>query len=219
MFQRPQHPHLIVGVDGCGGFRVHSLQRGIHGSWAFCSQLGRQLFPQALRRFFRRKLHAIQKALDIQPRTAHQNGQMAPGGDLRFQPPRQRGEIRHAEHGLRRQDVHPVVGHAAGLFRRHFGGTDVEAPIDLHGVGADDLPRKALCQRDAQRRFARGGGADDGQHGMLVFTRCGQTASPAPFGSISTHRGGHGGRRAAPRRKGSSRPAPSAPAGRSYPLP
>ena len=50
MFQRPQDPHLIVRVDGGGGFRVGSLQLFVHGLRTFFRQLCGQLFPQAVRR-------------------------------------------------------------------------------------------------------------------------------------------------------------------------
>ena len=116
---------------------------------------------------------------------------------------------------VRRQDVHAVVRDAAGLLRRHLCGADVQPLIDLHGIAADDLAGKVPCQRHAESGFACGSGAHNGYDRM--FTRCVQTAFPAPFGSISVRRGVRAGRRAAPRRKGSFRPAPTAPAARTYP--
>ena len=66
MFQRPQDPHLIVRMDGGGGFRVGSLQLFVHGLRTFFSQLSGQLFPQAVRRLLGGEADTVQKALDIE---------------------------------------------------------------------------------------------------------------------------------------------------------
>ena len=65
MFQRPQHPHLIVGVDDSRRFRVHLLQLGIESGTALLGQLFCQLLPQTGRCFFFGKAHPVQKALYI----------------------------------------------------------------------------------------------------------------------------------------------------------
>ena len=59
VFQRTQHPHLIVGMDGVGGFRVSLFQLLVHGSAAFFRQLCRQLLPQTGRSLFFRKADTI----------------------------------------------------------------------------------------------------------------------------------------------------------------
>ena len=73
---------------------------------------------------------------------------------------------------------------AVGLSGGHLGGADIKALIDLHRIRADDLAAKPLSQRDAQRRFAGGRRADHREDRMLFLKRFGQTAFPAPFGSI-----------------------------------
>ena len=182
MFECAQHPHLIVRVDGCSGFRVGPAQLFVHGRAAFFGKLRRQLLPQAGRRFLLGKAHPVQKALDIQARAAHENGQISPCRDLLFQRCGHRRKICHTESFVRRQDVHAVVRDAAGLLRRHLCGTNVQPLIDLHGIAADDLAGKMFCKLYAQRCLSGCGRADDGHHGM--FIRCVQTAFPAPSGSI-----------------------------------
>ena len=59
VLQRPQHPHLIVRVDGGSGLRVGLLKLFVHGFRAFFGQLGGQLLPQAIRRLFGGKVHTI----------------------------------------------------------------------------------------------------------------------------------------------------------------
>ena len=186
VFQSPQHPHLIVRVDGSSRFRVHSLQLGVHGFRAFFGQFCRQLFPQAVRCFFFCKADSIQKALDIKAGTAHQNGQRIPGKEFLFQLSGHCAEIRHTEQLIRCPDIHPVVRDAVGLFQRYLGRTHIQPFIDLHGVCADDFAAKALRQCDAQCSFSGGGRAYNSQHRMsgFIITQCGQTAFPAPSGSI-----------------------------------
>ena len=65
MFQRPQHPHLIVRVDDSRRFRVHLLQLGIESGTALLGQFFCQLLPQTGRCFFFGKAHTVQKALYI----------------------------------------------------------------------------------------------------------------------------------------------------------
>ena len=184
VFQRTQHPYLIVRVDGRRRFGVGLFQLLVHGSLTLFGQFCSQLLPQPVRRFFGGEPHPIQKALDIQPCAAHQDGQLAAGGEFGFEPRRQRREVRHAEGLVRFQKVHRVVRDAVGLFGGHLGGADIKALVDLHRIRADDLAAKPLSQRDAQRRFAGGRRADHREDRMFFLKRFGQTAFPAPFGSI-----------------------------------
>lgn len=46
-------------------------------------------------------------------------------------------------------------------------GADVEAPVDLHGVGADDLPAQGLCQAQGSGRLAHGCGAGEHDDSLL----------------------------------------------------
>ena len=184
MFQRPQHPDMVVRMDGRRRFGVHRLQLRIHGFRTLFIQFRGQLFPQTVRRFLGSKADTIQKTLDIEPGAAHEDGQMLSVGDLTLQRPGQRGEICHAERFIRLQDIHPMVRNAVGLLGGHLGGANIKTFVDLHRIGADDLPAELLGQRNAQRGLAGSCGADHGQHRVLFVTRSVQTVFPAPSGSI-----------------------------------
>ena len=125
MFQRPQDPHLIVRMDGGGGFRVGGLQLFVHSLRAFFRHLCGQLFPQAVRRLLGGEADTVQKALDIEARAAHEDRQTAPGGNVRLERSGQRHEIRHAEGLVRLQNIHRMVRDAVGLFGRDLRRTDV----------------------------------------------------------------------------------------------
>lgn len=53
-----------------------------------------------------------------------------------------------------RPDVEQPVRDAAALGLGEFGGADVHAPVELHGVGVDDLAAEVLGEEDAQVRLA-----------------------------------------------------------------
>ena len=55
--------------------------------------------------------------------------------------------------------VNHMVRDAAQSFRRRFCGPDIQAAVDLHGVGADDLAVIFFGDIFGQGAFARGGGA------------------------------------------------------------
>ena len=171
-------------MDGRRRFGVHCLQLRIHGLRTLLGQFCGQLFPQTVRRFLSSKADTMQKALDIEPGAAHEDGQMPSAGDLMLQRSGQRGEIRHAERFIRLQDINPMVRNAAGLLGSHLGGAHIKTFVDLHRISADDLPAELLGQRNAQRGLAGSRGADHGQHRVLIVTRSVQTAFPAPSGSI-----------------------------------
>jgi hypothetical protein len=64
-----------------------------------------------------------------------------------------------------------------------FGGSDVEAAVDLHGVEGDDLDvAERLRDRDCDCGFARRRGADEGQ----VFDRRVPLRQPAVTGMRGT---------------------------------
>ena len=107
------------------GFRVGSLQLFVHGLRAFFRHLCGQLFPQAVRRLLGGEADTVQKALDIEARAAHEDGQTAPGGNVRLERSGQRHEICHAEGLIRLQNIHRMVRDTVGLIRRDLRRTDV----------------------------------------------------------------------------------------------
>ena len=112
-------------MDGGGGFRVGGLQLFVHGLRAFFRHLCGQLFPQAVRRLLSGEADTVQKALDIEARAAHEDGQTAPGGNVSLERSGQRDEIRHAEGFIRLQNIHRMVRDAVGLVGCDLRRTDV----------------------------------------------------------------------------------------------
>lgn len=54
-----------------------------------------------------------------------------------------------------------MVRGGSAFLRRRFGGKDVHALINLHGIARDDFPIYALGQRNGHARFAGRGWPDN----------------------------------------------------------
>src|SRR5207248_441125 len=54
-----------------------------------------------------------------------------------------------------------MMAHTALCFRVRFGGQNIQATINLKGIGIDNLGIEFLRQFDCQRRFSDGRGAND----------------------------------------------------------
>ena len=115
----------MFGVDGGGGFRVGGLQLFVHGLRAFFSPSLRPAVPAGRPAFLGGEADTVQKALDIEARASHEDGQTAPGGNVSLERSGQRDEIRHAEGLIRLQNIHRMVRDAVGLFGRDLRRTDV----------------------------------------------------------------------------------------------
>ena len=57
--------------------------------------------------------------------------------------------------------VKQVVRRAFSFGERGFGCSDVQAPVDLSGVGGDDFNGRVVRQLQGKAGLAGGGGADD----------------------------------------------------------
>lgn len=60
-------------------------------------------------------------------------------------------------------DIDDVVRNAAALIQRHLVGADIKSTINGSGIAADDLAAAPDCQLDAERAFACGSRAQDGE--------------------------------------------------------
>ena len=60
----------------------------------------------------------------------------------------------------RRHHIYQVMGHPGLFGRRGLGGADVQLPVDLEGVGVDDLRPEAFGQPQGHPGFTHRGGAD-----------------------------------------------------------
>ncbi len=64
------------------------------------------------------------------------------------------------------QHIDLVVGDAAALRRGQFGGADVHPPIQLRGIGVDDLATQLGRHQKAEVTLAAGRRPDDGHDGF-----------------------------------------------------
>src|SRR5260370_28542441 len=64
-----------------------------------------------------------------------------------------------------------MMAHTALSFRVRFGGQNIQAKINLKGVGVDNLGIGFLRQFDCQRRFSDGRGTND-EESILHAINC-----------------------------------------------
>ena len=129
---------------------------------------------------FGSKAHAVQQAGNVQPCTAHHKGQPSAARYLTDQRICRSGEIRHTVGCFRRQEVQQVMRYPLLLLLARLCRAYVQAFVELHRIGVDDLAVKGLCQRHAQRGLAAGCRPADSDN--AGFRQVGQTAFPAPSG-------------------------------------
>lgn len=108
------------------------------------------------------ELHDVQGAADVEAGSADEDGSAALGEqfvDLQAGQPLVVGDVRGVGDV---PDVEEVVRDTAALLGRQFGGADVHPPVQLHGVGVDDLAVEMAGQGDAQVGLSCRGGTYDG---------------------------------------------------------
>ncbi len=159
---------LVGGVELRRPLRVEAAQRLQHFFPAEGVVFGAQPFPQPvvpLRAFG--EIPSGEQRVDIEPGAAHEDR----GLSLPQQPVADRARLLHvAGDGVvlrGRANVEHMVGHPGALFGRGLGGADVHAPVDLHGVGRDDLAAESLRELDAEAGFACGRRAADNDNFRL----------------------------------------------------
>ena len=167
-------------MDLLGGLGVDPLQLLIQRQNAFllCALL--QPGTKCGIIFLLGKSNAVQQAGNIQPRAAHQNGQLSALSQHTNGFIGQLYIFSHAECLFGIADIQKMMRHLGLLGRGGLGRAHIQPAIDLHGIGRDHLAAKAA--RNGQRKgcFAAGGGPAD--HNDFGFTRFCQSAFPAPFG-------------------------------------
>ena len=144
------HSLNIVGMDCLRRFRIerseHLMQ--IFRSFLLCQPL--QFRPVRLRLRFFRKINVIKHGLDIESRTAHQNGNMSSVinlTDILLRPFLKQIDI---ERFRRIQNINHMMRHSLHLLSRDLGRADIHIAIYLHGIRGNDLAVYRLCQRDRQ---------------------------------------------------------------------
>ena len=118
----------------------------------------------------RHRVDAVDQGFEVQHRAAHQQGNASPAIDLADQAAcighKQCGRV--GAGGL--DQVDQVVRHGGAVGRAGLGSADVQAPVDLGRIDADDLDRPA-------------GGGGQGEGGLATGRRAGDADGAPGWGS------------------------------------
>ena len=150
-FEGTHQPKHIARADGRGRERIHLPQPFVEERAARPRRLGSQPRSDGGVPRFAREL-PLQERPQVEARTPHQDRQAAAGMDLSHQGSGPPGELERRKHLRRVTDIQQMMRHGASVRRGRFAGPDVDPAVHLHGVGHDDLGRRA--RRDGQCRVA-----------------------------------------------------------------
>ena len=163
--QGADDPDQVIGLNARGGDRVLLYQLRV--------QLGTTLDQRPLLQgapevgIPRRSIHdPKEERPQIEAGPTDHQGNLAPGLDLRDEAGRSSLEVGRVRLLRGRIEVRDqVMGNARELIGCRLSRADVEAPVDLLGIGGDHLPANALGHLDGQAGLPRGGGPADENHG------------------------------------------------------
>ena len=123
-----------------------------------------------------RRREADHERADPEVRAAAEHRHLASRADVLDGALGEAGE-RHRVRRLERiEHVDEVMGRSRALLGRRLSGADVEAAVDLHAVGGDDLAADALARRDRELRLAGRGRARRRRAGARASLRTSATA-------------------------------------------
>ena len=141
-------------MQACCRLRVGLLQKPMNERLA---PLLRQRFQLFTVRVVARSLVediALQERLDVKPRAADDERQLAARPDAFDRLARETLEIHDVERSLGRENVDEMMRHDASLLFRRLRRADVEAAIKEHGIARDDLRVQPLGESQGKRRLA-----------------------------------------------------------------
>ena len=148
LFQHPHDPIAVVGLYVAGGKLLHQqgvkLRRGQLFQLPAVAKIGH----------FAGKLIPVRHRADVQSRAAHQKGDFSPGQNIVDGLIGQPLKVRHGEKLARLHHVDQVMRHAPHFLRGDLAAAQIHAPVDLPGIGGDDLAAEALGHLHAQCALA-----------------------------------------------------------------
>ena len=106
----------------------------------------------------------LEKGAQVQTGTPDEDRKPAACLDLSHQLLPSTRELEGGERLREIADVEKMMGNGPPFGRGRFARPDIQAPVDLHGVGDDDLGRSEPGYRQGQRRFTHSRGARDQQN-------------------------------------------------------
>ena len=145
--------------------------------------LGTHLLLQALAhpRIRAGELQLIQGGTHVQARTAHQNRVAATAANLLNQLTATLLKLRHGRLIPHIHNVEQVVRNAARLLCSDLRGTDIHAPVELHGVSVNALTIQAQSQLNRERALTGAGRAHNSDNGQSF----GDSHAPHSTGSLT----------------------------------
>ena len=106
----------------------------------------------------------LEKGAQVQTGASDEDRKPATRLDLSHQFLRPSHELEGGECLRRVADVEKMMGNSPPFRRGRLARPDIQAPVDLHGIGDDDLGQSTPGYRQGQRRFAHSRGARDQQN-------------------------------------------------------
>ena len=192
-FECPDGAARIVGFDNGGGLRIEDFQMVVEGCDA---DVGKFFLPVLSHLWVGGgKLPVVDEGLHVEHGAADEDGEFPAGHDVCDGGD---GEVLVVGDGGGFGDVPDVeqmVGNAGTFGDGEFGGADVHASVELHGVNVDNFAVAGVGEADAEGRFSGGGGPNNGNrpdgryghcscwrcHEILVQVMCGFTAGVVWF--------------------------------------
>ena len=157
--QRADDPDTVVGIDPRGRHFVPRPEYFVKMGFSQPAHLLPQRLPQGFVR--PRSVDQPPKGPDIKTGTADYEDRSLFPLQIGNDPVRQPDIQRNVERFIRIDHVEKVVGNPLPLFRRRLRGTDIHVPVNLHGIGADDLAAPPVGQFQGHRCFSYTGRSKD----------------------------------------------------------
>ena len=141
-------PPPVPGLDVSCRNGIRAPQPGVQDVDALRRELTLQPGPNSW--VGRRDLKVVERCPDIEARAADEDRLVPAGTDAGQVQPGLPLVCRNAGLPANLQDVELMVGDPATLLDRELGRADVHAPIELHGIGIDDLAPEPLGEGEGE---------------------------------------------------------------------
>jgi hypothetical protein len=149
----------VLAINLCKRCRIERLQLTQQICERRGFECGAQLFIGR-----RRVAESIEESLEVKSRAAAENRHAMARLDFRRGLTGEFDKPGRVEGFFQIHDVNQVMWHAGALGGGRFGGADVEAAINLHGIHRDDFAADCFGEQQRDFGFANGGraGEEDG---------------------------------------------------------
>ena len=147
---RPRYPALIVGMDGSGTLGIYLGKLIVQALRVACKQL---LAHGGIRRRIR-MLRRRYETVEIQPRSAADNGQCSARSDILYYLRRFIGISAAAVILARCDDIYHMVRNTAHLSLRRLCRSDIHSAVYLHRIAGYHLASEQLRKSDRKCALA-----------------------------------------------------------------